>query len=339
MDGREHRWFILGASVIPLLGVLASMALLWNKIFSWSDAVVLVIMYAISGFGISTGYHRMLTHRSFETYKPIRVALATAGVMAGQGPPLIWAAHHRKHHRVADKEGDPHSPHLDFPPGFKGTMTGLWHAHLGWLFDEKLTSDPMRYCPDLVREKPMRWLSEHLVLVTAAGVVLPGLLAFAITGGSVTAGLTGMLWGGLVRIFLINHMTYAVNSVGHYFGRRRFETTDESRNVAWLSVPSFGEAWHNNHHAFPRSARHGMKWYEVDLSAILIWSLEKTGLAWKVIRIDPERMEMREAGISRVSGGSTDDQARLLASQQHLAPLAERKKSDRPTDPTLVDVE
>ncbi|MFI8853432.1 acyl-CoA desaturase [Streptomyces sp. NPDC053499] len=335
MDGREHRWFILGASLIPLIAVFGAMVLLWNRIFGWTDLLVLFIMYAISGFGISAGYHRMLTHRSFETYKPVRVALATAGVMAGQGPPLIWAAHHRKHHRVADKEGDPHSPHLDFEPGLKGALAGLWHAHLGWLFDDKLTSDPMRYCPDLVREKPLRLLSQHLVLVTAAGVVLPGLIAYAVTGGDLRALLTGMLWGGLVRIFLINHMTYAVNSVGHYFGRRRFETTDESRNVAWLSLPSFGEAWHNNHHAFPRSARHGMKWYEVDLSAVLIWSLEKTGLAWKVVRIDPERMELREAGISRVTGSARERQE-LLESQQRIAPLAERGNRQ---DTSLVDVE
>lgn len=336
MDGRRHRWFILGASVIPLIAVFVAMYLLWNSIFGWSDVVVLAIMYVISGFGISTGYHRMLTHRSFETYKPIRVGLATAGVMAGQGPPIIWAAHHRKHHRVADKEGDPHSPHLDFEPGFKGMMAGLWHSHLGWLMDTKLTSDPMRYCPDLVRERSLRWLSENLLLVTAASVVLPGLIAFGITGGSWEAFLTGMLWGGLVRIFLINHMTYAVNSVGHYFGRRRFTTTDESRNVAWLAIPSFGEAWHNNHHAFPRSARHGMKWYEVDLSAILIWCLEKTGLAWKVIRIDPERLSMREAGVSRVEA-ATADREELLRSQQGLAPMAERSKGD--TKVSVVDVE
>ncbi|QKV96544.1 acyl-CoA desaturase [Streptomyces sp. NA02950] len=335
MDGREHRWFILAASVIPLVAVFGAMVLLWQEIFRWSDIVVLVIMYAISGFGISTGYHRMLTHRSFETYKPIRVALATAGVMAGQGPPIIWAAHHRRHHRVADKAGDPHSPHLDFEPGFKGMMAGLWHAHLGWLFRTELTSDPIRYCPDLVREKPLRWLSENLVPVVLAGVLLPGLIAYAITGGSVRALLTGILWGGLVRIFLINHMTYAVNSVGHYFGRRRFTTTDESRNVAWLAIPSFGEAWHNNHHAFPRSARHGMKWYELDLSAILIWSLEKTRLAWKVVRIDTERLTMREANISRVEAGRLGRQE-LLEGQQRIAPMADRKRN---ATASVVDVE
>jgi stearoyl-CoA desaturase (delta-9 desaturase) len=144
-----------------------------------------------------------------------------------------------------------------------------------------------------------------------------------------------MLWGGLVRLFLVNHLTYAVNSIGHVFGRRRFTTTDESRNVAWLAIPSFGEAWHNNHHAFPRSARHGMRWYEVDISAVFIWSLEKTRLAWKVVRIDTERLTMREAGISRVSAAGADRQ-QLLDSQQQIAPLAERSADARPS---LVDVE
>ncbi|MFG2558605.1 acyl-CoA desaturase [Streptomyces sp. NPDC048496] len=327
---------MLAVSVVPLLALGVAMVLAWNRVLGWTDVLVTVIMYVISGIGISTGYHRLLTHRAFETYKPIRVGLAAAGVMAGQGPPIIWAAHHRKHHRVADKEGDPHSPHLGFEPGFKGALTGMWHAHLGWLFNTKLSSDPIRYCPDLVREKPLRRLSENFLAVVAAGILLPGLIAFALTGGSVQALLTGILWGGLVRIFLINHMTYAVNSIGHYFGRRRFSTTDESRNVAWLALPSFGEAWHNNHHAFPRSARHGMKWYEVDISAIFIWSLEKTRLAWNIIRIDPERMTMREAGISRVTGSALSQQE-LLVSQQKLAPMAERSRGG--SDISLVDVE
>lgn len=336
MDGKEHRWFILVASVTPLLAVPVAMVLLWNSVFGWSDVVALAFMYAVAGLGISVGYHRLLAHRAFETTRPVRLALATAGAMAGQGPPIIWAAHHRKHHRVADKEGDPHSPHLDFEPGFRGTVAGIWHAHIGWLFDVGLSSDPMRFCPDLFREKAMRRISEHFVWVVLAGIVLPGILGFAVSGGEPAAFLTGMLWGGLVRILLINHMTYAVNSIGHYFGRRRFTTTDESRNVAWLALPSFGEAWHNNHHAFPRSARHGMKWYEVDLSAVFIWSLERLRLAWKVVRIDPVRLTMREAGISRVDGSGLQ-QRELLAGQQKLVPLAERGRQG--PDVSLVDVE
>jgi stearoyl-CoA desaturase (delta-9 desaturase) len=219
--------------------------------------------------------------------------------MAGQGPPLTWVAHHRRHHRVADRPGDPHSPHLDFEPGFLGMMAGLWHAHVGWLFDQELASDPIRYCPDLVREKHIRWLSAKFVPVVLGGFVLSGLIGLAV-GHTVTAFLTGVLWGGVVRLFLVNHMTYAVNSVGHYFGRRRYPTNDESRNVAWLSVASFGEAWHNNHHAFPRSFRHGMRWWEVDISAVVIASLERLGLATNVIRIDPDRMVFKESNGGRV---------------------------------------
>src|SRR5215211_5137595 len=152
------------------------MALLWNDLFRWPDLATFAIMYVICAFGISTGYHRLLTHRSFQTTKPIRIGLTVAGAMAGQGPPIIWAAHHRRHHRVADRAGDPHSPHLGDQPGRRGILAGLWHAHLGWLFNVELKSDPMRYCPDLVREKEMRWISEHFVQIVLAGILLPGAL-------------------------------------------------------------------------------------------------------------------------------------------------------------------
>ncbi|HYS36190.1 MAG TPA: acyl-CoA desaturase [Pseudonocardiaceae bacterium] len=302
MNGREHRWFVLMTSVLPLGGLGVAMFLLWQRVFGFSDLVALVVMYVVCGLGISMGYHRLLAHRSFRTTRAIRIVLATAGAMAGQGPPLIWVAHHRRHHRVADRPGDPHSPHLDFEPGFRGMVAGLWHAHLGWLFDEALESDPIRYCSDLVREKPIRWLSARFVPVVIGGFVLSGLIGLAV-GHTLAAFVTGVLWGGVVRLFLVNHMTYAVNSVGHYFGRRRYPTNDQSRNVAWLALASFGEAWHNNHHAFPRSFRHGMRSWEVDISACLIASLEWFGLATNVIRIGPERMAIKESN-GRVAAGS-----------------------------------
>jgi stearoyl-CoA desaturase (Delta-9 desaturase) len=225
------------------------------------------------------------------------------------------------------------SPHLDFPPGFKGMMAGLWHSHLGWLFNVKLESTPMRYCPDLIRERSMRRISEQFIAIVAGGVVLAGLIGFAV-GHTLTSFLTGMLWGGLVRIFLVNHITYAVNSVGHYFGRRRYPTADQSRNVAWLAVPSFGEAWHNNHHAFPRSARHGMRWYEVDITACTIWTLERFRLVTKVIRIDPERMALKEQGISRVVAGGMSTEEVLAGAS--TTPLADR---DKAAAVSLTDVE
>jgi stearoyl-CoA desaturase (delta-9 desaturase) len=292
MNGREHRWFVLATSVLPLVGLGGAMFLLWRRFFGWSDLVALGVMYVVCVLGVSVGYHRLLAHRSFRTTAFLRVALVAAGAMAGQGPPLTWVAHHRRHHRVADRPGDPHSPHLDFPPGLTGMLAGLWHAHLGWLFSTSLESDPIRYCPDLVREKPLRWLSEQFVAVVIVGLALGGLVGFA-AGHTFVAFCTGMLWGGVVRLFLVNHVTYAVNSVGHYFGRRRFATCDESRNVPWLALASFGEAWHNNHHAFPRSFRHGLRWWEADVSAWVIVLLERLGLATDVVRIRPERMAAR----------------------------------------------
>ena len=326
MNGREHHTFILASAVLPLVGVVAGIVLLWGGLFGWSDLVALSVMYVWAVMGISIGYHRLCAHRAFATNRPLKIFFVAGGAMAGQGPPLIWTAHHRRHHRVADKPGDPHSPYADEQPGIKGALKGLWHSHMGWLFDEDLTSDPIRYCPDLARDKDVRFMSAHFVELVGLGMVIPGFIGLALT--QTFAGfLTGMLWGGLVRFFLLNHVTYAVNSVGHYFGRRRFEVPDESRNVAWLAIPSFGEGWHNNHHAFPRSYTHGMRWYEVDISAMIIRTLEKVGLAWKVVRIDPEVMQRKAESLARIGGGR---QAPLIpqkpaAEEKNLLPDPDRE--------------
>lgn len=315
MDGRDHYGFIIASSVLPLLGVVAAVVLLWNKIVGPSDLISFGILYVVAGLGVSTGYHRFLAHRSFKTGRVLKIFFASAGAVAGQGPPLIWTAHHRRHHRVADKPGDPHSPYGDHEPGIRGAIKGLWHAHMGWLFDTSLSSDPIRYCPDLARDKDMRFISRYFLAFVVGGVVLAGLIGYAFTG-TWRGFLTGALWGGLVRFFCSNHVTYAVNSIGHYFGRRRFSTPDESRNVAWLSVLSFGESWHNNHHAFPKSASHGMRWWEIDISALVIRALEAVGLVWDVVRIDRERQDFREKGLKKVGGGR-------LAESQPQRPLAE----------------
>ncbi|WP_033443633.1 acyl-CoA desaturase [Saccharothrix sp. NRRL B-16314] len=329
MNGREHHGFILAAAIIPFIGVAVAIVLLWNKLVGWSDMVALVIMYSIAILGISAGYHRLLAHRSFQTNRAIKVFLVWAGTIAGQGPALIWTAHHRRHHRVADKPGDPHSPYLDDEPGWRGALKGLWHSHMGWLFDKDLTSDPIRYCPDLARDKDIRFASNHFVGIVVGGIVFPGFIGLAITQ-TWQGFLTAVLWGGLVRFFLANHVTYAVNSVGHYFGRRRFDTPDESRNVAWLAIPSFGEAWHNNHHAFPKAAFHGFYWWEVDLTAIFIRGLETVGLAREVVRIPKDRIRARADGLSRVGGGRA-------APSAPPKPLAERHKVS--TSGGVADVE
>lgn len=318
MDGREHHMFIFMSAVLPLLGFLAAVALLWNKAVGPSDLVAFAVMYVISGLGVSTGYHRLLTHRAFATGRPLRIMFTAAGAIAGQGPPLIWAAHHRLHHRIADKPGDPHSPYANEEPGLKGAFRGLWHAHMGWLFNKELTSDPLRYCPDLARDRDVRFVSRHFTSFVLAGMLLPGLIGLALTG-TLLGFATGVLWGGLVRFFVGNHVTYAINSLAHYFGSRRFAVSDESRNVAWLSLASFGESWHNNHHAFPRSYTHGMRWYEVDISALVITTLEKLGLAWDVVRIDRELMDRKVESLARVGGGRS-------APHVPPKPLAERPR-------------
>jgi stearoyl-CoA desaturase (Delta-9 desaturase) len=330
MDGREHHWFILVSSIVPLVAMVAAVFLLWDTAVGVSDLIAFGILYVICGLGVSTGYHRLLAHRAFTTSRPLRIFFAAAGSMAGQGPPLTWTAHHRRHHRVADRPGDPHSPYAGEEPGIRGALKGLWHAHLGWLFSEDLTSDPLRYCPDLARDKDMRFISKHFVAFVIAGMVLPGLIGLALTG-TFLGFATGVLWGGLVRFFLGNHVTYAINSLGHYFGPRRFATADESRNVAWLALPSFGESWHNNHHAFPRSYTHGMRWYELDLSAMVIAGLEKVGLVHDVVRIDRGLMDERARSLARVGGGR---RAPTVAPQ---LPLAKQEDDLHPAG--ITDVE
>ncbi|MGW3964187.1 acyl-CoA desaturase [Amycolatopsis sp. NPDC005003] len=290
MNGRQHHGYVLAASVIPLLGFAVAIVLLWNTLVGPADLAALVLMYLLTGLGVTVGYHRLLAHRSFRTTRAVKIALVVCGSMAGQAPPLIWTAHHRRHHRVADRPGDPHSPYDDERTGLIAALKGLWHAHMGWLFDTNLSSDPVRYCPDLARDRDIRVISRNFLPIVLAGVVLPGLLGLALTA-SAAGMLSAALWGGPVRILLLNHTTYAVNSVGHYFGTRRFATPDESRNVAWLAIPSLGESWHNNHHAFPKSASHGMRWWEPDLSALLVRGLEAAGLAWDVVRVDRERQD------------------------------------------------
>ena len=318
MDGQEHRVFILATSIIPLIAVGGAMVLLWNNGLSPVDLLAFVVMATITGLGITVGYHRLFTHRSFKTSRPMRIMLATWGAMAAQGPPIIWCAHHRRHHRVADKPGDPHSPYANDEPGVRGALKGLWHSHLGWLLREDLTSDPVRYCPDLTRDKDLRFISNNFIWFVLAGVALPGLLGLALTG-TLAGAATAALWGGPVRLFVGNHTTYAINSIGHYFGSRRFPTPDESRNVAALAVFSWGEAWHNNHHAFPRSYRHGMSWYEIDTSAVAIWVMEKLGLVWDVVRIDPETLERRANAPESVGGRQ--------APHAPPVPLAHREKT------------
>ncbi len=270
-------------TALPFAGVGVAAWQTWNRLLHWHDLIAFVIVYALTGLGVTVGFHRLFTHRSFKTGPVLRATFAALGSAAVEGPIVSWVADHRKHHAFADEQGDPHSPHVDHGGGVAGTLRGLWHAHMGWLFVHNQRALKTRYAPDLLADPVVRWVNRTFVLWVAAGLALPFGIGVAI-GGTLGAGLTSLLWGGLVRMFVLHHVTYSINSLCHVFGRRDFETADQSRNLAWLAIPSLGEAWHNNHHAFPTSAVHGLGRWQVDLSSALIRLLERLGLAWDVVR-------------------------------------------------------
>jgi stearoyl-CoA desaturase (Delta-9 desaturase) len=285
----------LGALVVPFLATLAAIVLLWGQLVDWPDLVLFAVMYLLTAAGITVGYHRMLTHRSFRTHKPTEYVFATLGSMAVQGPVIAWVADHRKHHAHTDVEGDPHSPHVGHGEGVIGVLGGLWHAHMGWLLSEHGRADWKRYAPDLYEDRGMRLINRRFVSVVLLGLGIPAVAGYLITG-TILGAATGLLWGGLVRIFFVHHVTWSVNSVCHFLGTRRFEVEDRSTNVFWLALPSLGESWHHNHHAFPRSAEHGLRRWELDPSALVIRGMERVGLAWNVIRIAPERQAAKAVG-------------------------------------------
>jgi len=281
--------FLTGAvTVIPfgLLGLAGWLS--WNSALHWHDLVVFVLCYVPVGLGVTVGFHRHLTHRAFKTTPAVRGVLAALGSASIQGPVISWVADHRKHHAFTDVQGDPHSPHVGHGGGLGGTLRGLLHAHVGWLFVHDQRAARGRFAPDLVRDPVVSFVDRFFLLWVAAGLLVPFALGLALSG-SWAGGLTGMLWGGTIRIWLLHHVTYSINSICHVFGRRPFQTADESRNFSPLALISFGEAWHNNHHAFPTSAVHGLRRWQIDPSARAIGLLERMGLAWDVVRVDPAR--------------------------------------------------
>ena len=281
----------LAGVLIPPLGLVAAIVLLWNRAVDGIDLALLGGSYLVVGLGVTVGYHRLLTHRSFQTHKPLEYAFAILGSMALQGSVLDWVSDHRKHHAHTDEEGDPHSPHVGHGTGLRG----LVHAHVGWLFETHGQADYRRYAPDLYEDPRMKRISKLFPLWALLSLALPALLG-GLLHGSLTGALQGLVWGGLVRVFFLHHVTWSINSVCHFFGRRRFELDDHSTNVGWLALPSLGEAWHHNHHAFPRSAAHGLRPWEIDPSALVIRGLRRLGLAWNVVLIPRERQVARESG-------------------------------------------
>jgi stearoyl-CoA desaturase (Delta-9 desaturase) len=286
---RTHKIVNLIGVPLPLIGVAVAIVLLWNRMIGPLELILLASLYVITALGITLGFHRMFTHRAFESSTAFRAIVAAMGSMAVQGSVITWVADHRKHHAFTDQDGDPHSPH-GHGDGFSGAIRGLWHAHVGWLFESVGTAERERFAPDLVRDRTMRIVDKLFFLWVILGFAIPFALGWIIGGGLGTA-LTALLWGGFVRVFLLHHVTWSINSVCHFFGRRRFDVEDESRNVFWLAPLSMGEAWHHNHHAFPTSAFHGLRIGErlADPTGLLISLLEKLGLVWNVVRVSPAR--------------------------------------------------
>jgi stearoyl-CoA desaturase (Delta-9 desaturase) len=284
-----ERYVNLAGVVVPFVGVVVAIVLLWNHGVDAIDLAILGGMYIVTAVGVTVGYHRLLTHRAFRTYPWLERTFAVMGSLSVQGSVLDWVADHRKHHAHTDVEGDPHSPHVGHGSGLRG----LLYAHMGWLLETQGQSDWKKYASELYEDPAMRRIGRRFPLFVLLSLLIPTVAGFVLHGFTLGGALQGYIWGGLVRIFLVHHVTWSVNSVCHYFGSRRFDIEDHSTNVGWLAVLSLGESWHHNHHAFPRSAYHGLRWWEIDVSGLIIASMARLGLAWDVVRITPERQRAK----------------------------------------------
>lgn len=280
MSDRTYRAIILGYVLIPFFAVIAAIFLLWNRYVFPADIALLVVFQCIGALGITIGYHRMLTHESFKATPVLRAILIICGCMAVEGGPLSWVATHVKHHAFSDDDEDPHSP-----------MKSFWHAHMGWIFTKQSYADPKEYAPHLLEDRMLVAIDRAYPLWIGLALLIPYLIG----------GWTGLLWGGFVRIFCTTHVTWSVNSVCHTFGKRAFATTDESRNNWIIGLLAFGEGWHNNHHAFPKSAFHGMRWYQFDLSGLIIRAFEALGLVTDVQRVSDDAIASHRAKSKTVA--------------------------------------
>ncbi|GAA4907574.1 stearoyl-CoA desaturase (delta-9 desaturase) [Stackebrandtia albiflava] len=285
-------WFVV---VAPFLALIAAVPLTWGWGLSWVDVAIMAVMYNISGFGVTVGFHRYFTHGGFKAKRWMRVTLAVAGSLAVEGSVIQWVADHRRHHAYSDREGDPHSP-WRYGTGFKALTKGLFHAHVGWMFDRDL-SNRDRFAPDLVADKDIRRVDDmfgKLFLVT--------LFAPALAGGLITwswqGALTAFIWGSLIRIGLLHHVTWSINSICHVYGERPFATRDgdKAANFWPLALLSMGESWHNLHHSDPTSARHGVMRGQIDTSARLIWIFERFGWVYDVRWPNRERLSKKMSG-------------------------------------------
>ncbi|HEV3172669.1 MAG TPA: acyl-CoA desaturase [Actinocrinis sp.] len=277
---------------VPFIALVAAVPVAWGWGLGWHDVVIAALMYAVSGHGVTVGFHRLFTHRSFKAVRALRVALAIAGSLAVEGPVIRWVADHRRHHKYSDKEGDPHSP-WRYGTNLAALIKGLIFAHMGWLFDVEQT-DQKQYAPDLLRDRAILRVSRAFPGLVAASLLLPPLIG-GLWSWSWQGAATAFFWGTLVRISLLHHVTWSINSICHAIGERPFDSRDKSGNVWWLAVLSMGESWHNLHHADPTSARHGVLRGQVDSSARVIWLFEKFGWVRDVRWPSVARVEARRA--------------------------------------------
>ena len=291
VEGRKsvlEQSLVIAFMIIPVVALVAAVMLTWGWGITLLDVVIATIAYFGTGLGVTVGFHRHFTHKSFKATRPMKVALAITGSLAFQGSIVSWVADHRRHHAFSDKEGDPHSPWL-FGTGPLALVRGFYHSHTGWLFDRDKTN-ARRFAPDLLADRDVAAVDRQFVLLTAVSLGVPALLG-GLLSWSWWGALTAFLWGGLVRVGLLHHVTWSINSICHMAGRRPFGTRDRSANVWWLAVLSFGESWHNLHHADPTCARHGVKRGQIDMSARLIWLFEKFGWVHSVRWPTPQRLE------------------------------------------------
>jgi len=285
---------------VPMAALIAAVPVAWIwGLLNWQTVIIGIAFYLFSGLGIAMGYHRYFTHGSYKAGRPMKILLAVAGSMAIEGPLLDWVSDHRRHHRYSDKEGDPHSP-WRFGDDWKALTKGLIWSHMGWLFDRDITSHK-KYSPDWLADSDIVRMDDFFGLMVAVSLLLPALI-----GGLATMSWQGAViaffWAGLVRVSFLHHVTWSINSICHTFGRREFEARDKSRNVAWLAVLSFGESWHNLHHADPTCARHGVFKGQIDIAARMIWLAEKAGWVRDVRWPDAVRLTARKVGAARELG-------------------------------------
>jgi stearoyl-CoA desaturase (Delta-9 desaturase) len=282
---------------VPFLAIAAAVPVAWGGWLGWTDVVIAAVMYAITGHGVTVGFHRYFTHKSFKPNRPLKVALAIAGSMAIQGPVIRWVADHRKHLKFSDRDGDPHSP-WRYGQTIPALTKGFLHAHMMWLFDPEQTPQ-RKYAPDLLKDRDIVRVSRAFPLLVAISLLLPALLGGLLTM-SWAGALTAFFWASLVRVGLLHHVTWSINSICHTVGEQPFKSRDKSGNVWWLAIPSMGESWHNLHHADPTCARHGVLPGQVDTSARTSWAFEKLGwvhsVRWPVKeRLDAKRADGTEA--------------------------------------------